>query len=80
MGQDSVLANKEISLLDLLDGIIDTGVVVTGEILISIANIDLIVVDLKLLISSIESVLETASTSKQGGHKQWNDYHWTKIR
>ncbi|MDN3015356.1 gas vesicle protein [Paenibacillus sp. BSR1-1] len=47
--------NKEMTLLDLLDGIIDTGVVVRGEILISIANIDLIVVDLKLLISSIES-------------------------
>jgi hypothetical protein len=28
---------------------------VSGEVLISIANIDLIVVDLKLLISSIES-------------------------
>jgi hypothetical protein len=50
-----LLENKEMTLLDLLDGIIDTGVVVRGEILISIANIDLIVVDLKLLISSIES-------------------------
>lgn len=48
-------ANKEMTLLDLLDGVIDTGVVVRGEILISIADIDLIVVDLKLLISSIES-------------------------
>ena len=50
-----LLENKEMTLLDLLDGNIDTGVVVRGEILISIANIDLIVVDLKLLISSIES-------------------------
>lgn len=49
------LERKEMTLLDLLDGIIETGVVVRGEILISIANIDLIIVDLKLLISSIES-------------------------
>lgn len=55
MKQVHPLANKEMTLVDLLDGIIDTGVVVRGEILISIANIDLIVVDLKLLISSIES-------------------------
>ncbi|MBM7652897.1 gas vesicle protein [Neobacillus cucumis] len=55
MEQYQLLENKEMTLLDLLDGIIDTGVVVSGEILISIANIDLIVVDLKLLISSIES-------------------------
>ena len=55
MEQYHPFSNKEMTLLDLLDGIIDTGVVVSGEILISIANIDLIVVDLKLLISSIES-------------------------
>lgn len=55
MEQNHPFANKEMTLLDLLDGIIDTGAVVRGEILISIANIDLIVVDLKLLISSIES-------------------------
>lgn len=47
--------NKEMTLLDLMDGIIETGVVVRGEILISVANIDLIVIDLRLLISSIES-------------------------
>lgn len=51
------LAHKEMTLLDLLDGIIDKGVVVSGEILISIADIDLIVVDLKLLISSIDSLI-----------------------
>ena len=55
MEQYHPFANKEMTLLDLLDGIIDTGVVIRGEILISIANIDLIVVDLKLLVSSIES-------------------------
>ncbi|MEH6905359.1 gas vesicle protein [Neobacillus drentensis] len=55
MERHHLFENKEMTLLDLLDGIIDTGVVVTGEILISVANIDLIVVDLKLLISSIES-------------------------
>lgn len=55
MEQVHLFQNKEMTLLDLLDGIIDTGVVVSGEILISVANIDLIVVDLKLLISSIES-------------------------
>lgn len=55
MEQYHLFQNKEMTLLDLLDGIIDTGVVVSGEIVISVANIDLIVVDLKLLISSIES-------------------------
>lgn len=60
------LANKEMTLVDLLDGIIDTGVVVRGEILISIANIDLIVIDLKLLISSIESAFGTYESKNIG--------------
>jgi hypothetical protein len=54
MEQYRPFENKELTLLDLLDGVIDTGVVVRGEILISIANIDLIIIDLKLLIASIE--------------------------
>lgn len=60
MKQFSPFENKEVTLLDLLDGIIDTGVVIRGEILISIADIDLIIVDLKLLISSIESAFENS--------------------
>ncbi|MGG3470581.1 gas vesicle protein [Neobacillus pocheonensis] len=66
MERNHLFENKEMTLLDLLDGIIDTGVVVQGEILISIANIDLIVVDLKLLISSIESAFGTRDR-KNGG-------------
>jgi hypothetical protein len=64
------LANKEMTLLDLLDGIIDTGVVVNGEILISIANVDLIVVDLKLLISSFESAFGTGQRKNMGEVKE----------
>jgi hypothetical protein len=37
-----------------------------GEILISVANIDLIVVDLKLLISSIESAFGTNERKNYG--------------
>jgi hypothetical protein len=67
MEQVHLFQNKEMTLLDLLDGIIDTGVVVSGEILISVANIDLIVVDLKLLISSIESAFGPYERKIVGG-------------
>lgn len=67
MEKHHLFENKEMTLLDLLDGIIDTGVVVTGEILISVANIDLIVIDLKLLISSIESAFGTNEHKNVGG-------------
>ncbi|MEW9668980.1 gas vesicle protein GvpJ [Ammoniphilus sp. 3BR4] len=53
--KEEIDLNKEFTLLDLLDGIIDTGAVVSGELIISVADIDLILIDLKLLISSIET-------------------------
>lgn len=61
-----IYQNKEMTLLDLLDGIIDTGVVISGDLVISIANIDLILIDLKLLISTIDSAFENP-ISKTGG-------------
>lgn len=54
MLEQHLYQNKEMTLLDLLDGIIDTGVVVSGEVVISVADIDLICIDLKLLISTFE--------------------------
>ena len=49
-------------LSDLVNRVLDTGVVISGHVLISIADIDLISLDLKLLITSIET-----ATKKQFG-------------
>ncbi|WP_332694805.1 gas vesicle protein [Halalkalibacter lacteus] len=48
--------NKDVSLLDILDAVLDKGVTISGEILISVANIDLVYVDLRLLVTSVESL------------------------
>jgi hypothetical protein len=42
-------------LSDLVNRVLDTGVVISGHVLISIADIDLVALDLKLLITSIET-------------------------
>jgi len=42
-------------LVDLLDRVIDRGAVVTGDVLISLAGIDLIRLDLRLLLVAIEN-------------------------
>ena len=42
------------SLLDLLDRILEHGVVLVGDIRISVANVDLLFVGLKAIICSIE--------------------------
>lgn len=55
-----MMAEKDrVSLCELLDRVLNKGAVLTGEIVISIANIELIYIGVNLLISSIEKLLDT---------------------
>jgi hypothetical protein len=47
---------KEMSLLELLDRLLDKGIVIHGDLLISIADIDLIYVGLRLVIGAVDSI------------------------
>lgn len=42
-------------LSDLVNRVLDTGVVISGHVIVSIADIDLLALDLKLLLTSIET-------------------------
>ena len=50
-----VLKEKQVTLLDLLDRILDKGVLLNGDITISVADVDLVYLGLKLLLSSVET-------------------------
>lgn len=47
------------SLIDLLDRVLAGGVVVTGEITLSIADVDLIVISLRALLTSVSALVES---------------------
>jgi len=49
-----VSKEKEVTLLDLLDRILDKGVILFGDVTISVADVDLIYLGLKVLLTSIE--------------------------
>lgn len=53
---------QDVTLLDLLDRIVDRGVVLSGDLTISVADVDLIVVGLRLLLASADR-LEQAGLS-----------------
>ncbi|WP_433700173.1 gas vesicle protein [Nocardiopsis sp. CA-288880] len=53
LDEDHPLANREISLVDLLDRVLAKGVVITGDLTVSIADVDLVRVSLRALVSSI---------------------------
>ncbi|PSK97966.1 gas vesicle protein GvpA/GvpJ/GvpM family [Murinocardiopsis flavida] len=53
LDEDHPLANRDVSLVDLLDRVLAKGVVITGDLTISIADVDLVRVSLRALVSSI---------------------------
>lgn len=47
---------KRVTLLEVLDRVLDKGVVITGDIVISVADVDLVYLGLKVLLSSVETM------------------------
>lgn len=48
----------QIALVDLLDRLLAGGVVITGDVTISLADVDLVQVSLRALISSVATLAE----------------------
>ena len=46
---------RQVTLLELLDRVLDKGVVLTGDITLSVADVDLVYVGLRVLLSSVEA-------------------------
>lgn len=47
---------RHVSLCETLDRLLNTGVVVAGDVVISVADIELIYLNLRLMLSSVETV------------------------
>lgn len=48
--------DRDISLLDLVDRLLDGGVVIHGEITLAVADVDLVYVGLRALVASVETI------------------------
>jgi hypothetical protein len=49
-------ARAELALIDLLDRLLQGGVVIQGDITLAVADIDLVKLDLRLLVAAIDKV------------------------
>lgn len=56
---DTRLGSQPISVVDLLDRLLGTGVVLAGEVVISLAGVDLVQVQLAAVIRTVTDELET---------------------
>ena len=48
-------AEEHVSLCEALDRVLNTGVVVVGEVVISVADVDLIYLGLQVMLASVET-------------------------
>ncbi len=61
MNNNVIDQSKDITILELLDRVLTKGVILTGDIVISVADIDLIYLGVKLMLSSVETMEQLKS-------------------
>jgi hypothetical protein len=59
--------HEPIALVDLLDRVLAGGVVILGDVRLSIADVDLVTISLQALISSVSACLEDRGTPREAG-------------
>jgi Gas vesicle protein len=52
------IGDQRIALVDLLDRVLAGGVVIAGEVTLSIAEVDLVTVSLRALVTSVSALAE----------------------
>jgi Gas vesicle protein len=63
-----LLANRDstsASLLDLVDNVLNKGVILKGEIVLGVANVDLIYAQLSVLLGAVDRVFEPSPGKKR---------------
>ncbi len=56
MNDNVIDQSKEVTILEILDRVLNKGVVLSGDLVISVADIDLVYVGVRLLLSSVETM------------------------
>ena len=52
------LGDERLALVDLLDRVLAGGVVIAGDVTLSVADVDLVTVSLRALVTSVSALLE----------------------
>jgi hypothetical protein len=60
-----VAKEKELTLLDLVDRILNKGVILWGDVTLSVADVDLIYLGLKVLLTSVEKAEQMRRAAAQ---------------
>ena len=53
---------EELTLLETLDHLLDRGVVISGEAVISIGDVDLLYLGLNVVLANVDAIIRTSQT------------------
>jgi hypothetical protein len=62
MHENVALKSKEVTLFEVLDRILDKGIVIKGDLIISIADVNLIYIGLQAVIASVDRIFNEEKT------------------
>jgi hypothetical protein len=62
----TTIAQQEVALVDLVDRLLGGGVVIAGDITLAVADVDLVYVQLRALVSSVATAQEKGVLPKMG--------------
>ena len=62
----TAIADREVALVDLVDRLLGGGVVIAGDITLSVADVDLVYVNLRALICSVATAEEKHALPRMG--------------
>jgi hypothetical protein len=60
----AAIGPERIALVDLLDRVLAGGVVITGDVTLSIAEVDLVTVSLRALVTSVSALVADGEQSR----------------
>jgi gas vesicle protein GvpA/GvpJ/GvpM family len=70
----SQMGRRDLSLVDLLDRILEKGVVINGDITVSVGSVELLSVKVNLVIASLETA------KRYGLRLPWEEQHKVRAR
>ena len=59
-------SDEDVSLLDILDHVLNAGVVIHGSLVLSIAGVDLVYLGLNVVLTSVETALRNLRAEETG--------------
>ena len=59
------IREERVALVDLLDRVLAGGVVIVGDVTLSIADVDLVTVSLRALVTSVSALVEGMDDSRE---------------